>query len=119
MNIVTERIYLAPRRGRHFRVLVDRLWPRGLSKDNVVIDLWLREIAPSDALRAWFKHDPVKWPDFKKRYFQELASKEELIQRLFHESRGRDIILLYAAHDQQHNQAVALKEYLEKSLVRA
>jgi len=119
MMILTERVYLASRTGRAFQVLVDRLWPRGLRKDAVRVDLWSRDLAPSDALRRWFAHDPAKWEDFKRRYQQELAPKTAAISRLISESRGRDIILLYSAHDQRYNQAVALKEHLERTLTPA
>jgi len=119
MSIMFERIYGSPQGGQGFRVLVDRLWPRGLRKDRVSFDLWLKEAAPSDALRVWFAHDPAKWTDFKRRYFKELDSKTDWLDRLVSQSRGRPIVLLYGARDKEHNQAVALKEYIERAPVRA
>ena len=118
MKILIERVYLAPRAGLACHVLVDRFWPRGLRKGAVRIDLWRKDLAPSDDLRRWFAHDPAKWDEFKRRYHQELSQKSEAVSQLIAECGGRDVILLYSAHDQQHNQALALKEYLERSRVR-
>jgi uncharacterized protein YeaO (DUF488 family) len=118
MNIEIKRIYESPDDKRGFRVLVDRLWPRGLRKDEVHVDLWLKELGPSDALRKWFGHDPSKWAQFKSRYFRELASKDNLIDQLIAGARGKTIVLLYGAKDTEHNQALALKEYLETALVK-
>jgi uncharacterized protein YeaO (DUF488 family) len=99
--------------------LVDRLWPRGISKDKACIDLWLREIAPSDRLRKWFSHDPKKWDEFRKRYFKELDGKEDLVEQILQKLRSGDpICLLYGAKDEKFNNAVALKEYLSKKLVK-
>lgn len=113
MIIKTERIYEAPRKKGGYRVLVDRLWPRGLRKDEVHVDLWLKEIAPSTELRKWFAHDPDKWNQFKRRYFHELESRPESVDQLIASAKGRPLALLYGAKDTEHNQAVALKEYLE------
>jgi uncharacterized protein YeaO (DUF488 family) len=118
MKILIERVYLAPRAGLACQVLVDRFWPRGLRKGAVRIDLWLKDLSPSDALRRWFAHDPAKWEEFKRRYHEELSQNREAVSRLIAECGDRDILLLYSAHDQQHNQAAALKEYLERALVR-
>jgi uncharacterized protein YeaO (DUF488 family) len=118
MKIQTWRVYESAG-GRGLRVLVDRLWPRGLRKEDLHLDLWLKDIAPSDALRKWFGHESVKWEEFKKRYFKELAGKEEVIDQLVAQAGERTVILLYGAKDKEHNQAVALKEYLEKVLVKA
>ena len=93
--------------------MVDRLWPRGVSKDKV--DLWLRDVAPSDELRRWFNHDPNKWEEFKRRYFQELDGNPKVEELLELIRRGRDVTLLYAAKS-PYNNAVALKEYLERRL---
>ena len=93
--------------------MVDRLWPRGVSKDKV--DLWLRDVAPSDELRRWFNHDPNKWEEFKRRYFQELDGNPKVEELLELIRRGRDVTLLYAAKS-LYNNAVALKEYLERRL---
>ena len=113
MNIETQRIYDTPLTTKAFRVLVDRLWPRGVSKEAAHLDLWLKDLAPTDALRKWFGHEPAKWDEFKKRYFRELAGKRELIDQLTHAAKGRKIVLLCGARDIEHNQAVALKQYLE------
>lgn len=108
-----KRIYHAPSRNDGYRVLVDRLWPRGINKEKAGIDLWLKDSAPSDELRKWFNHDPQKWDDFKKRYFAELENKQGILDPVI-EKLEEDVTLLYGAKDEQHNNAVALKEYLEK-----
>jgi len=98
------------------RILVDRLWPRGISKEEAKIDLWLKDIAPSDGLRKWFAHDPAKWSVFKEKYFSELGNKKALIGEIMKKAKG-DVTLLYAAKDEQHNNAQALKEYIENKEV--
>jgi len=113
--IKIERIYRASRSGG-FKILVDRLWPRGLSKDEVDLDLWLKEIGPSNDLRKWFGHDPDKWNEFRRRYFYELDQKEELINQIISRAKEDDIVLLYGAKDEEHNNAVALKEYIESKV---
>lgn len=98
-----------------FRVLVDRLWPRGLSKESAKIDMWLKEIAPSDILRKWFSHDPKKWQEFKNRYKKELGENKDAIAKLKTiEKEKKKITLLYAAKDTEHNNAVFLQEYMKK-----
>jgi len=92
-----------------------RLWPRGLSKDKAKVDLWLKDMAPSDELRKWFSHDPVKWPEFRKRYKEELKDKHELVKQLCEESKKGKVTLLFAAKETEHNNAVVLKEVLSKS----
>ena len=119
MNIEVKRIYDSPREADGYRVLVDRLWPRGLRSDQVEFDLWLKDIAPSDQLRKWFAHDPAKWELFRKYYFRELDAKQDVLDRLLRFAKGRPIVLLYGAKDKEHNQAVALKEYMEEVLVAA
>ncbi len=113
--IKTERIYNAPT-GGGFRILVDRLWPRGLRKDEVKVDLWLKEIAPSSELRKWFGHDPDKWNEFRKKFFQELDHKGELVDQVIAKAREGDVVLLYGAKDEEHNNAVALREYIENKM---
>ncbi|MFB3764572.1 MAG: DUF488 domain-containing protein [Methanotrichaceae archaeon] len=113
--IKTERIYNAPT-GRGFRILVDRLWPRGLRKDEVKVDLWLKEIAPSNELRKWFGHDPAKWTEFRDKFFKELDQKIEPIDQITAKVKEGDVILLYGAKDERHNNAVALKEYIEAKM---
>lgn len=117
--IRVERIYDNPKgNSDSFRILVDRLWPRGLSKDKVRFDLWQKEIAPSDSLRKWFGHDKKKWNEFKQRYFKELDKKNELVNsilsKLKEESSSSTITLLYGTKEERFNNAVALKEYLEE-----
>jgi len=110
-----KRVYEIPSDEDGFRVLIDRLWPRGLSKEPAQIDLWLKDIAPSDKLRKWFSHDPKKWNEFKKRYSKELDEKRELASRIKSlEKEEKRITLLYAAKDTEHNNAVFLQEYLRK-----
>ncbi len=113
--IKIKRIYDAPSRNDGYRVLVDRLWPRGMNKGKAGIDIWLKEVAPSDELRKWFNHEPQKWGDFKKRYFAELEEKREILGPII-KKHEKSMTLLYGAKDQEHNNAVALKEYLEKKM---
>jgi uncharacterized protein YeaO (DUF488 family) len=113
--IKVKRIYEQADKEDGFRILVDRLWPRGLSKDKAKIDLWLKEVAPSDDLRNWFSHDPKKWEDFKKKYALELKGKTELIRKIRQAEKDRETVtLLYSAKDQEHNQAVALNDFLKR-----
>ena len=95
------------------RVLVDRLWPRGLKKEDAKLDLWLKDIAPSDTLRKWFSHEPAKWQEFKKRYRKELEDRQDMIEDLRKEARKGTVTLLFAAKDSERNNAVALKEVIE------
>ena len=98
-----------------FRILIDRLWPRGISKEKAKIDLWLKEIAPSDELRKWFSHDPEKWADFKEKYKSELANNLESIKVIKEiMQKEKTITFLYAAKDEEHNNAIVLKEFLKK-----
>ena len=114
MNIFLKRAYEAPARADGRRILVDRLWPRGLAKANAHIDLWLKEVAPSTELRQWFGHDPDKWGEFKRRYRAELKHNPALAE-LRAQARAGDVTLVYAAHDPLHNQAVVLKQVLERT----
>ena len=108
-----KRIYEDFEESDGFRILIDRLWPRGLSKENAKIDLWLKEIAPSESLRKWFGHDPVKWEEFKEKYIAELKSRQEQIKEVKALAKTHKVItLLYAAKDENHNNAVVLKEVL-------
>ena len=99
-----------------YLILVDRLWPRGIRKDRVRVDLWLKEIAPSDRLRRWFGHAPARWEKFKQRYFEELNSKADLVQVILDKSKSAPVCLLYGAKDEEHNNAVALKKFLDLKL---
>lgn len=98
------------------RFLVDRLWPRGMKKENLKMDGWLKEIAPSDELRHWFGHDPAKWGEFCRRYDTELEANSSSWRPLLDMARKQDVTLLYGAHDIEHNNAVALRSFLEKRL---
>ena len=113
--IKTKRIYESPAKEDGFRVLVDRLWPRAMSREKARIDLWLREIGPSNEVRNWFSHDPSKWEEFKRRYEAELKSKPDLVDQILKaEKEHGTLTLLYSARDKEHNQAVALTIFLEK-----
>jgi uncharacterized protein YeaO (DUF488 family) len=120
MKIEIERIYENPKgndNSNSFRILVDRLWPRGLSKDKVKVDLWQKDIAPSTLLRKWFSHDEKKWDEFKSRYFKELEINNEFVNVILNRlQEKKSIILLYGAKDEKCNNALALKEYLEKKI---
>ena len=94
------------------RVLVDRLWPRGIKKEKAQIDEWLKEISPSNELRKWYSHDPAKWAEFKKRYKKELAEKSELLKRIKAEAKKQTVTLLFSTKELELNNAVALKEIL-------
>lgn len=108
-----KRVYEEASAGDGYRVLVDRLWPRGVSKEKAKLDLWLKDVGPSDELRKWFGHDPAKYDEFKKRYEQELSSNPAFaeLQQIVHEHP--DVTLLYSAHDEAHNQATVLQAVLK------
>jgi uncharacterized protein YeaO (DUF488 family) len=111
-TVRVKRVYAPPAADDGLRVLVDRVWPRGMMKERVHADLWMKEIAPGAPLRKWFGHDPAKWDEFRKRYFRELEGKAELVAELRRAGAKRTVTLLFAAHDEEHNNAVALAEYL-------
>ncbi len=113
LAIQVKRVYEKPARLDGCRILVDRIWPRGLSKDAAALDGWMKEVAPSAELRKWFGHEPSRWPAFKKRYFRELDQQDDLLERLLETCSGETMTLLFGAKDCEHNNAVALKEYLE------
>jgi len=110
MTIKLKRVYELPDTKDGERVLVDRLWPRGLTKEKARVDLWLKEIAPSTELRRWFGHDPAKWTEFKRRYRAELKGNKEQVARLKDEMEKGPVTLLYGARDEEHNEAVVLLE---------
>jgi uncharacterized protein YeaO (DUF488 family) len=112
MKILIKRIYAIPAKSDGFRVLVDRLWPRGISKEQAKIDLWLPDLGPATALRQWFRHDPARWEEFCRRYVAELKTKQDLVAELKGRAKRGAVTLLYSAKDEQHNQAVALRSYL-------
>jgi uncharacterized protein YeaO (DUF488 family) len=107
-TIKIKRIYEEPKKSDGFRILVDRLWPRGVTKEDAALDLWLKEIAPSDLLRKWFNHDPQKWPEFQKRYAKELADKIELVDSIKTHLRLKTVTLLFGSKETEYNNAVAL-----------
>ena len=113
MKVMLKRAYETPAASDGYRVLVDRLWPRGLAKVNARIDLWLKEVAPSTELRQWFGHDPAKWAEFRKRYRAELKGNPAWAQ-LESLSHQKKLTLVYAARDQVHNEAAVLQELLER-----
>mgnify|MGYP003622738681 CR=1 len=115
MNIVSKRAYEAAGQNDGCRILVDRLWPRGLSKSELHIDLWLPEIAPSVSLRKWFNHEPAKWPEFAARYLGELRENSQAVQRFNETARGHETVtLVYGAKDKEHNHAAVLLEFLQQ-----
>ena len=111
--IAIKRAYESPSSEDGTRVLVDRLWPRGVSREKIKVSEWMKDIGPSTELREWFGHDPAKWEGFEKKYRGELARKGELLRRLRSLSKKGDLTLVYSAKDELHNQAVVLKEVLE------
>lgn len=112
MNIQVKRIYEESNESDGFRILVDRLWPRGIKKTDANIDLWLKDIAPSDSLRKWFNHDPNKWTEFQKRYAQEITDKQEDIDIILNEGKKKKVTLLFGSKETEHNNAVALLNIL-------
>jgi uncharacterized protein YeaO (DUF488 family) len=116
--IRVARVYDAPTPEDGFRVLVDRLWPRGIRKDRAAIDLWVRDIAPSAALRRWFDHDPSRWPEFCRRYARELEGKDDVLGFLRSKRRDGNVTLLFGARDREFNNAVALRSFLVSGRTR-
>lgn len=111
-----KRAYEEPSRRDGLRILVERLWPRGVSKEQAAVDLWLKDLAPSTQLRKWFGHDPAKWDEFRERYWAELAEKGDLLPLLKHRTTEGAVTFVFAARDQEHNSALALKQFLEQRL---
>ncbi|HKG30563.1 MAG TPA: DUF488 domain-containing protein [Nitrososphaeraceae archaeon] len=117
MTIRIKRIYDNLKGDNNFRILVDRLWPRGLSKVKVRIDLWQKDIAPSNSLRKWFGHDEKKWVEFKRRYFKELDKNNDTVNTIIRIAKKQNsVTLLYGSKEERFNNAVALKEYLEEKI---
>jgi uncharacterized protein YeaO (DUF488 family) len=112
--IQIKRVYDSPSPRDGARILVERLWPRGITKARASLDLWLKDIAPSAELRKWFGHDPAKWAEFKKRYWKELQDRGEAVDGLRKRAKTEVLTFVYAARDENHNGAVALKEYIER-----
>jgi uncharacterized protein YeaO (DUF488 family) len=118
MSIDLKRAYEPAAQNDGYRVLVDRVWPRGVTKDALRIDAWLKELAPSAGLRQWFGHDPAKWTEFKQRYARELEACSEQLEELAQRARRGRVTLVFGARDTERNNAVALKEQLERRLTR-
>lgn len=112
MSIRIKRVYEDPSPDDGTRVLVDRLWPRGVSKEEAQLDDWLKDVAPSDELREWFDHDPDCWVEFRERYHNELDDRPDAVQQLLDYARSGTLTLVYATTDEEHNNAVALADYL-------
>ncbi len=112
--IGVKRVYDKPSPEDGLRVLVDRLWPRGLTKDCAAVNLWLKDLAPSTELRKWFEHDPGKWSEFQARYRKELDGRKEELKLLKTKTKNQTITLVYGARDEEHNGALALKKILER-----
>ncbi len=113
MNIRIKRVYDEPDREDGTRILVDRLWPRGLTKEKAKVDLWLKDVAPSTELRKWFAHDPAKWTEFQTRYRDELKKNKDQLSLLKQEASKGTVTLVYGARDQEHNEAVILQQLLK------
>jgi uncharacterized protein YeaO (DUF488 family) len=113
MSLAVKRVYDPPSPKDGYRVLVDRLWPRGLKKDAAALDLWVKEVGPSRELRQWFGHEPTRWEGFRHRYAGELDAAPDTWQALAEKARRSRVTLLFGARDEEHNNAVALKAYLE------
>jgi uncharacterized protein YeaO (DUF488 family) len=111
-----KRAYEAAARSDGKRFLVERLWPRGIKKSDLQIDAWLKDVAPSTELRRWFSHDPTKWQEFRRRYFAELGHNPQSWHPIIEAARQRTVTLIYSAHDSDHNNAVALRDYLASKL---
>jgi uncharacterized protein YeaO (DUF488 family) len=118
LDIRLKRAYEPPSAEDGVRVLVDRLWPRGVRKSEAAIDRWLKEIAPSTELRRWFGHDPGRWSEFRRRYRSELSGHAELVNELRALARKKPVTLIYAARDERHNEAVVLRDILVSAVAR-
>ncbi len=117
--IQIKRVYEPPSRQDGTRFLVERLWPRGLKKEELDAQAWLKEVAPSTELRQWFGHDPAKWSEFKRKYYAELNKEQAAWEPILRAARQGKVTLLYSARDTEHNTAIALKQYLDKKLTKA
>lgn len=111
-----KRIYDEPSRSDGKRILIDRLWPRGIKKEEARLDEWLKEVAPSNELRKWFNHDPDKWVEFKKRFITELQGRQDLVDGIISSARKGAVTLLFGSKEERFNNAVALKEYIESKM---
>ncbi len=118
MSVQLRRVYELGGAPKGPRFLVERLWPRGMKKEELGLTAWVKEVAPSDSLRRWFAHDPAKWTEFQRRYTAELEAHPEAWQGLLEEARSGDVTLLYSARDTDHNNAVVLRDFLERQLLK-
>jgi len=114
--IQLKRVYDAPASSDGSRFLIERLWPRGVKKTSLRIDAWLKDAGPSHALRKWFSHDPEKWDEFRRRYFAELGHSREVWTPILKAANQGNVTLLFSSHDTEHNNAVALKQFLETQM---
>ena len=115
MNLRIKRVYELPDKDDGVRILVDRLWPRGLTKKEASVDLWLKDIAPSTELRKWFGHDPKKWRSFRERYQTEIKHHTDQLKLLKSKAKEGTVTLIYGARDQEHNEALVLKQFLQRA----
>ncbi|HEY9342716.1 MAG TPA: DUF488 domain-containing protein [Hanamia sp.] len=115
MKTKIKRVYEKPAKEDGFRILADRLWPRGLTKEKASVDLWLKEIAPTTELRKWFGHDPEKWNEFKKKYVAELKKNKETVSILKEKIKEGTVTILYGARDQVHNEALVILDFLDEN----
>lgn len=114
MIIRLKRVYDKPAKSDGLRILVERLWPRGLTKEAAVVHQWMKEVAPSPALRQWYAHDPLKWPEFQRRYQAELKANSEAVAALIAIGAGKTVTFVYAAKDEEKNSATVLKAFLDR-----
>lgn len=114
-EIRLKRAYEEPASDDGLRILVERLWPRGLTRERASVDLWIKEVAPSTELRRWFNHDPARWAEFRKRYRAELRQNKDAVEVLRQRCKDQTVTLVYAARDEEHNGALVLKDYIEQS----
>lgn len=117
--IQLKRVYEEAKAKDGKRLLIERLWPRGMKKSTLKLDAWIKEAGPSSGLRRWFSHDPAKWNEFRHRYFAELGSKRAVWEPILKAASQGQVTLLYSSHDEEHNNAVALKEYLDSKIAKA
>ncbi|MBE0595640.1 MAG: DUF488 family protein [Desulfuromonadales bacterium] len=114
MPIRIKRVYDPPQAADGCRILVDRIWPRGVKKEEAKVTQWAKDLAPSDQLRRWYGHDPERWDEFRQRYFRELETRQEAVDNLLARAASEELTLLFAARDERQNNAVALLEYLQQ-----
>jgi uncharacterized protein YeaO (DUF488 family) len=112
-EIRLKRAYANPAPDDGLRILVERLWPRGLSRERAAVDLWVKDLAPSPELRRWYNHDPARWDEFQRRYRAELRQKREMVEELRARCRSETVTFVYATRDEEHNSALVLKDHLE------